>query len=184
MMNVFSKCAAVLLSTACLAEGYYLSARSMSAEPPAGEPAARRERWAAELERKNQGDAPPVQAGREAIPGGSLEEWFQSRAGAAGIRSDISTTDKHIIVSFLIPGLKAETLHITVNSVRVTISCIARLVDEKKDADGSYRREAMRQYEMIMPLPLNADSSKHRVIREGETFKIIFEKRDDPTLKS
>lgn len=183
-MNILTRFAAALLGAACIAEGVYLCALYARARAPDGEFLAPQDRLAAEFESRNRtaGSSPLEEPGSNL--GKTLEEWFRARAGDTGVRSDISTTDTHVVISFLIPGLKAESLHISVNKVRVTISCVANHVEEKKDARGAYRREAMRQYEMIMPIPVNADPSRHRVVREGEAFKIIFEKLDDPTLKS
>lgn len=84
----------------------------------------------------------------------------------AGVRSEVSSTEDEIIVSFQVPGLEAESLKISVGGAWVTISCAAG-----------------RRYEMIMPLPAGADAARHRVVQEGEAFRIIFEKFSDPRLK-
>lgn len=103
---------------------------------------------------------------------------------AAGIRSQIVSTDREIIVSFRVPGLRADSLRVAVGPVRVTITCDAVGVEESGGGGRGGRREAARRYEMVMPLPENADGARHRVVGEGEAFKIIFEKLDDPSLKS
>lgn len=178
MMNIVSKCGAALLSAACLAEGYYLGVTGVRPSEPS-----------AEFESVKRG-APPLHAlplhqeNRGPLLGQSLEEWFQARAVDTGIRTGIEMTDRHVIVTFQIPGLRAESLQVAVTNARVTISCIAKLSEEQKEDHGAYRREAMRQYEMIMPLPAHADAVGHRVVRDPEGFKIIFPRRDDPTLKS
>lgn len=184
MMNIVSKCAAAALSAACIAEGYYLGVMNMRERAPAADFQAQHEGWTTELENRGPGAVPLDQDERDPQFGKALEEWFQARAIDTGIRTDISTTDQQVVVSFLVPGLRADSLHVSVHGARMTISCLAKLTEVKQEAHGAYRREAMRQYEMIMPVPANADSRRHRVVREGETFKIIFEKRDDPSLKS
>ncbi|MBI2384788.1 MAG: hypothetical protein HYV14_02120 [Elusimicrobia bacterium] len=85
---------------------------------------------------------------------------------AAGIRSMLTATDSEIIVAVSIPGLLGDSLSVAVAGSLVTISCIAE------------RPHETRRYEMIMPLPANADAARHRLVREGEAFKLIFEKLD------
>lgn len=164
MTSLIARYAAALLGTACVVEGYwvYLQKTVMS---PAREFQQRHDRWVSEA-------------------GDSLERWLQARAGAAGIRSEILSTEQEVIVSFRVPGLQADTLKVSVGPVRVTISCVASLTEEVGGAGGGYRREAVRQYEMVMPLPANADPARHRVVRDGESFRIIFDKVEDPSLKS
>lgn len=101
---------------------------------------------------------------------------------AAGVLSDISATSREVVVSFLIPGLKAESLSVTVDEFRMSISCLAGMVLERSGAGGSSRGEAVRRYDMFMPLPADVDAGRHRVIQAGESFKVIFEKRADPAL--
>lgn len=140
MMNAVSKLTMAVFSTACLAEGYYLGALN-----------ARRAASAADVE----------QPGVAARPRAA-----EAAGGVSGIRTELSATDDEIVVSFLVPGLKAETLSIAVAEARVTINC---------DAD--------RRYEMIMPVPAHADAARLRVVREGEAFRIIFARIDEPPLR-
>jgi len=184
MMNIVSKCAVAALSAACIAEGYYLGLMNVRKGTPAEEFQTQHEGWTSELERRAPGTVIPDQGERDPHLGKALEEWFHARALDTGIRTDVATTDNHVVVSFVVPGLRPESLHVAVNGLRMTISCVAKLAEVKREAHGAYRREAMRQYEMIMPVPSNADARRHRIVREGETFKIIFEKADDPSLKS
>lgn len=101
---------------------------------------------------------------------------------AAGVLSAISATSREVVVSFVIPGLKAESLSVTVDEFRMTISCLAAMVLERRGAGGSSRGEAVRRYDMFMPLPAGVDAGSHRIILAGEAFQVIFEKRADPTL--
>lgn len=165
MTGLVARYVAALLGTACVVEGYWLYLQKTVMIPAAREFQARHDRWVSEA-------------------GESADRWLQARSAAAGIRSEILSTEREIIVSFLVPGLQEDTLNIAVGPVRVTISCTARLIEERGGDGGGYRREAVRQYEMVMPLPANADASHHRVVREGEAFKIIFARIDDPSLKS
>jgi hypothetical protein len=139
MMNAAAKLTLAVFSTACLAEGYYLGA----------------------LNARRAASADVEQPGVAARPRVST-----AAGGVSGIRTELSATDDEIVVTFLVPGLKAETLSIAVAEARVTINC---------DAD--------RRYEMIMPVPAQADAARLRVVREGEAFQIIFPKLDDPTLR-
>jgi hypothetical protein len=94
---------------------------------------------------------------------------LEARAATAGIRSELTSTDREIIVAVRIPGLRADTLNVAVDGALVTITCLAE------------RRDYTRRYEMIMPLPASADAARHRVVQEGDAFKIIFETiRDGP----
>lgn len=184
MMNIISRYAVILLGAACLFQGYYIHAQKERARPPAQEFQARHDQWVAEIENLKKRMTPLWQEEQESLQGQSFEDWFQARTAVSGIRSEIKITDHQVIVAFKIPGLKAESLKITVNDVLIRASYSARSFIEDKDARGVYRGEAVRQFETVMPVPPNADSSKHRFIPQGEGFRIIFEKRDDPALKS
>lgn len=85
---------------------------------------------------------------------------------AAGIRSMLTATESEIIVAVRIPGLQADSLSVAVEGSLVTITCLAERPDET------------RRYELIMPLPVDADAARHRIVREREAFKLIFEKLD------
>jgi len=85
---------------------------------------------------------------------------------AVGIRSMLTATDREIIVAVRVPGLQAESLSVAVEGALVTITCLAVQPGET------------RRYELVMPLPADADAARHRLVREREAFKLIFEKLD------
>lgn len=165
MMSAVTKCAVALLGAAGLAEGFYLYER------------------AAERRTLNSGAA-PRQEEQESLLGKYLEDWFLIGMQVSVIRSDLKITDTEVIVSFKIPGLKADTLKIAVNDVQVSAAYSVGAVVEKRDARGVYRGETARQFQLVMPVPPVADASKHRIIFEEDGFLIIFAKREDPALKS
>lgn len=168
MINEMARRAGVLaLGAACLGQSYYIHART--AAPSAAREASREQ---------------PRQEVSEAAQGQALEEWYQARAAVSGIRTDIQVTDKEIIVTFKVPGLQSETLKIAISDVLIRANYSARSFIEGRNARGDYRGEAVRQFETIMPVPTNADAKKHRFLPAGEGFKIIFEKLEDPSLKS
>lgn len=183
-MNFISRYAVLLLGATCLAQVYYIHAHKTSAGSSAREFQARHDQWVADIENLKKQMTPPQQQEQEAILGKAFEDWFQAKVAIAGIRSEIKSTDSQVIVSFKIPGLKTETLKIVINDVLIRASYSARSFVEDKDARGEYRSEAVRQFETVMPVPANADARRHRFVPEGDGFKIIFEKRDDPSLKS
>lgn len=118
--------------------------------------------------------------------GRSWNNWFQNRMGIADIRPETTTTDKEVILSLKIPGLAGESLNINVNDDRIRIAYDAKSVQDKKDEKGSsyFKSESMRHFEKIMPIPEGADPKKNRIVHEGNTVKIIFEKRQHQAAKS
>lgn len=173
MMSIVARFAAAMIGTVAVVEGYYVYLqRALTPPPEAVAFQAVHDQWVAELGRAAQ------------TPAAAHEESVQDPAAAAGIRSEIFTTDTEVIVTFSIPGLRSDTVKVAVDNVRVLITCVANLVEEGGEPGVSFRREGLRQYELIMPLPAHADSAKHRVVRDKGAFKIIFTKLDDPSLKS
>lgn len=160
MMSIVARFAAAMIATVAVVEGYYVYLQEALTPPPAAAAfQAVHDQWVAELGR-------PAQR------------------AAAGIRSEIFTTDTEVIVTFSIPGLRSDTVKVAVDNVRVLITCVANLSGESELAGAGVRREGLRQYELIMPLPAHADSARHRIVRDKGAFKIIFTKLDDPSLKS
>jgi HSP20 family molecular chaperone IbpA len=175
-MNFIFRHAVLLLGATCLAQAYYIRAHKPRASSPAEEFQARHNRWVADIENLKKQMTPQQQQEQEGILGKAFEEWFQAKVSVSGIRSEIKSTDSQVIVSFKIPGLRTETLKIVINDVLIRASYSARSFIEDV--------EAVRQFETVMPIPVDADSRRHRFVPEGDGFKLIFEKRDDPSLKS
>lgn len=184
MMSEILRYAFVLLAAVCMGQGYYMHARKAQAPSPARDLQARHAQWASDIENLKKLMTPAQQQEAQALQGDAFEEWFQARIAVSGIKSDIKVTEKQVIVTFKVPGLKAETLQIAISDVLIRANYSARSFVEDKNARGTLRSEAVRQFETIMPVPSNADARKHKFFPEGEGFKIIFEKREDPTLKS
>lgn len=184
MMSIAVRFAAAMIGTVAVVEGYYVYLQKALTPPPAAAAfQAVHDQWVAELGRAAQGPAGEERPSTGIGPAVD-EDAFQDPAAAAGIRSEIFTTDTEVIVTFSIPGLRSDTVKVAVDSVRVLITCVANLSEEGELAGASFRREGLRQYELIMPLPAHADSARHRVVRDKGAFKIIFTKLDDPSLKS
>lgn len=118
--------------------------------------------------------------------GRSWRDWFQDRMGVADIRPEIKTTDDQVILSLKIPGLAGESLNIDVNADRIRIAYDAKTLQEKKDEGGGsyFKSRSVRHFEKIMPIPDGADPEKSRVLQEGDTVKIIFEKVRDQAGKA
>jgi len=167
MMSLLARYAAAMIGTLAVVEGYYVYLQKALTPPPAAAFQAVHDQWVSELGRRTE----------------EVERPVPSPARGEGIRSEIFTTDTEVIVTFLIPGLKSDSVKVAVDNVRVLITCIADLA-VVRGSPGPAGREGMRLYEMIMPLPTHADSARHRVVRDKNTFKIIFSKLEDPSLKS
>ncbi|MDP3542891.1 MAG: Hsp20/alpha crystallin family protein [Elusimicrobiota bacterium] len=190
MMSIVSRFAAAMIATVVVVEGYYVYLQK-ALTPPAAAAAfqAVHDQWVSDVESMRRDGGAAARGKRPAIGGqapGSLEDWFNARADAAGIRSEIFTTDSEVIVTFNIPGLQSDSVKVAVDNVRVLITCVADIVEEGGAPGTALRREGLRQYELIMPLPSHADSARHRVVRDKDkgAFRIIFTKLDDPSLKS
>lgn len=184
MMNEISRYAVFLLGAACVGQGYYIHGRKAAAAPPAEELHQRRSQWGADVDSLKKMMTPAQRQESDSLQGRAVEEWFQAKAAVSGIKTDVQVTDNQVIVTFKVPGLKADTLKIAVSDVLIRANYSARSFIEDKNAGGAYAGEAIRQFETIMPVPSNAEPRKHRFVPVDEGFKIIFERREDPTLKS
>lgn len=185
MMSIAARFAAALIGTVAVVEGYYVYLQKALTPPPeAAAFQAVHDQWVEELGRAARRPAGEAAPRGSLAPDGSLEDSFTDPAAAAGIRSEIFTTDTEVIVTFSIPGLRSDTVKVAVDNVRVLITCVANLAESGEAAGAPFRREGLRQYELIMPLPAHADSARHRIVRDKGAFRIIFTKLDDPSLKS
>lgn len=184
MMSDISRYAVVLLGAACVGQAYYINARKAASASPGSEQRRTHEQWASDIDNLKKMMTPAQRRESEALQGQAFEEWFQAKAAVSGIRTDVQVTDSEVIISFKVPGLKSETLKIAVSDVLIRANYSARSFIEDKNAQGSLRSEAVRQFETIMPVPSNADARKHKFVPADEGFKIIFAKREDMSLKS
>ena len=52
----------------------------------------------------------------------------------------------------------------------------------RTDAKGRevFKSESVRHFEKVMPIPEGANPQKNRIVHEGDTIKIIFEKDAAP----
>ncbi|MEK7233389.1 MAG: Hsp20/alpha crystallin family protein [Elusimicrobiota bacterium] len=110
----------------------------------------------------------------------SWDDWFQDRMGVTGIESETKTTDKEVILILKIPGLSGESVNI--NDDRIRIAYDAKTVQTRTDAKGRevFKSESVRHFEKVMPIPEGANPQKNRIVHEGDTIKIIFEKDAAP----
>lgn len=184
MMTEISRYAVLLLGAACVGQGYYIHARKADAPSPAHELLKRHEQWGADADGMKKMMTPAQRQESEPLQGRAFEEWFQAKAAVSGIKTDVQVTDNQVIVTFKVPGLRADTLKIAVSDVLIRANYSARSFIDDKSSASAYTGEAIRQFETIMPVPSNAEPRKHRFVPVDEGFKIIFEKREDPTLKS
>lgn len=116
----------------------------------------------------------------------SWDDWFENRMSVANIHSEVKTTDKEVILAFNIPGLNGESLNININNDRIRVSYDAKSVQDKKDEKGGsyFKSESVQHFEKVMPIPAQADPAKSRIVHEGDVVKIIFEKRQEKSLKT
>lgn len=162
--------AATLVGAACVAEGYYLYLRKALLAPPAAESAG-----PARLPAREEAALHPSTD--------SLEQRLRARTDAAGVRSTLTSTDTELILTVLVPGLRSESLRIEIAGAGLLIDCSAALVEETGGRGGGYRRETTRRYEMVIPIPPNADTSRPRLIRGRDAFSVIFTRLADSSLK-
>ncbi len=107
----------------------------------------------------------------------SWRSWFNDRMGLADIEPSIKTTRKNVTVSIKVPGLKKGSLNVSVSGSRIKLSYSAKTARIRKSAQGEFQSESIRQFEKIIPVPADADPNANRIVRHGDTVKIIFSRR-------
>lgn len=95
--------------------------------------------------------------------------WF---SGAEDdFKTDVSTTDKNIIVSIEIAGMDKNSANIKIDKSGIRISCDVRTIKEEQSEGRSIRSESSKSYLKIIPIPFDAipetaktDLDKNRVV--------------------
>lgn len=130
----------------------------------------------AEIENFNKRIAPFLREDERALFGRSWNEWFTDRLGVADVETGIEKTDKEVVLSIRIPGLKGESLKIDVNDDRIRIAYDAESIERAQDGAGRTAFQAMRarHFVKILPIPEDADPKTSRVVREGGALKVVF----------
>lgn len=133
----------------------------------------------AEIDRFHNKLNPFFNNSEKSLFGKSWDDWFQNRMDVADINPETNITDKEVILSIKIPGLKGESLNVNVNDNRIRIAYDAKSVQSKKDDKSGidFSSQSIQHFEKIMPIPGEADPTKSRIVQDGDTVKIIFEKR-------
>ena len=93
----------------------------------------------------------------------SLDDWLKERMEVSSIQSAVKITEREVVASFRIRGLKRGSLRVGVTSHRIRISYNLQ--------------EAQHRFEKLIPVPAGADAGVYRILREGNSFKIVFAKR-------
>ncbi|MDE1975782.1 MAG: hypothetical protein KGI84_00810 [Elusimicrobia bacterium] len=107
----------------------------------------------------------------------SWRSWFNDRIDLADIEPSVKTTQKQVIVSFKVPGLQKGSLNVSVNGSRIKLSYSAKTTRSRKNAQGEFQSESVRQFEKIIPVPSDAVPGTSRITRSGDTLKIVFSRR-------
>lgn len=108
----------------------------------------------------------------------SWDDWSESRMNVASMRPELKTTEDEVILAIKVPGLDGESLSIDVNEDRIRVSYDAKIVRDDKDEKGGayFKSESAQHFEKVMPIPEGADAKDNRIVREGDTVRIIFKK--------
>lgn len=133
----------------------------------------------AEIESFKKRMAPLLPQAERSLLGRSWEGWFKDRMGVAELETEVKATDTEVILSFRAPGLEKGALDIDVNKDRIRIAYDVKEFEERNDekSGARLRSESARRIEKILPIPPEADPDRSRVAREGDTVKIVFERR-------
>lgn len=109
----------------------------------------------------------------------SWNDWIRERMEIGEIRPEVKTTDKEVVLTLKVPGREGEAFNVDVNGDRIRVAYDAAVVQDKKDekTGATVKSEAVQHVEKVIPIPEGADPEKHRIVREGDKVKIIFEKR-------
>lgn len=116
----------------------------------------------------------------------SWDGWFDERINAASLAPRVTTTDDEVVLAFKVPGLERDSLNVSVDENRVRVAYDARSVDEKRDGEGrsAYRSESVQHLEKVLPIPEGADATQSRIVREGDSVKVIFKRRPRGAAKT
>ena len=114
----------------------------------------------------------------------SWDKWFKERMRMDEFRTQVSRTDKNVIVAISVPGIKLQTEDISVSKGRIKISFNAVSKHEEKKNGGVVKSEISKSYEKIMPVPEDAVPRAYDAKIQGDTIRITFARKPKPAGKS
>ncbi len=131
----------------------------------------------AEMERMHRQMAEMFQEAEKRQFDDSWGKWFAERIGMDGFKTNISRTDKNVILTLAIPGIDDENMDININNDRIRISFTTKNVQDKKERGGAMHSESSQSYLKIMPIPEDAVAGTAKTAMEKDLVTITFDRR-------
>lgn len=110
----------------------------------------------------------------------SFRNWFESRMEVVPLNPVVTSTKFKITLAFKVPDTaEGKSFKVDISKSRIRISYERRESSEKNDAKTGVheKNESIQQVEKVMPVPPGADASSARTEREGDTVKIVFDRK-------
>jgi len=106
------------------------------------------------------------------------EEFFPRIGGALGLASDIFEDNGNVIVNVALPGVDPDEINISVEGKLLKISGEKREEEEVKEKDY-YRKEIRSgEFERILTLPVDVDTSKTEAEYKAGILSIKLPKKE------
>lgn len=172
MVNKVLWSAAAVLAAACAAQAYYIRTLPLSRRPPAPDLLAREDRWLEETRRQLFGDW-------RLLDDDVFADLFKERLKSPGLQSIVTATPDEVIVSLELPGLRDGSLKINVDGERIRVSYEAVSEEGRGEGPSTYRSRSLVRCEEVLPIPTGADPGNSRIVREGDTFRVVFNRRPE-----
>lgn len=106
----------------------------------------------------------------------SWDKWFAERMTMGRFKTEISRTEKNVILTIDVPGINSKELKVDINRGRIRISFSARASGEERKAGGVTRSESSQSYIKILPVPAGALADTAVTTRDGERVVITFDR--------
>lgn len=108
---------------------------------------------------------------------GYWDKWFEQRMRLGRFKTEVSRTDREVILAIRLPGLAAGTADVNIKEGIIKLSFQARSAAGHKSAGSLIKRESSESYVKILPVPEDAIPGTGEVLIDGELVKIKFGRR-------
>ncbi|HNW44570.1 MAG TPA: hypothetical protein PKI19_08695 [Elusimicrobiales bacterium] len=130
-----------------------------------------------EMERMHRQMAALFQESERSAFNNSWDKWFSDRLGMEDFKTDITRTEKEVILAIVIPGIDNKTADININADRIRISFTARNIQDKNEAGRSMHSESSQSYVKVLPVPEDAVAASARTEIEKNRVVVAFDRK-------